>query len=101
GAQVSKRVFDAKRSLASQTAVAQVSVEDPRHPVDLTKYDGERVSKDVTMSADVKLPDGQTAKKTLIVTMQRAQLKGDTEIIGRWIITGIRDAEAPAGTKTS
>jgi hypothetical protein len=101
GAQVSKRVFEAKRSLSSQTAVAQVSVEDPRNPVDLTKYDGELVSKDVTILADVKLPDGQATKKTLIVTMERALLKGDKDITGRWIITGIRDEAAPAGTKTS
>jgi hypothetical protein len=101
GAEISKRVYEAKRSFASQTAVAQISVEDPRNPIDLTKYDGELVSKDVTISADVKLPDGQTAKKTLVVTMQRALLKGDKEITGRWIITDIKDAAAPAGTKTS
>jgi hypothetical protein len=101
GAQVSRRVFDAKRSLSSQTAVAQISVEDPRNPVDLSKYDGELVSKDVTISADVKLPDGQSAKKTLVVRMERALLKGDKDITGRWIITGVRDAATPAGTKTS
>jgi hypothetical protein len=101
GAQVSKRVYEAKRSLANQTVVAQVSVEDPRNPIDLTKYDGELVSKDVTISADVKLPDGQSAKKTMVVTMERALLKGDKDITGRWIITGIRDAATPADTKTS
>lgn len=101
GAEISKRVYDAKRSLSSQTTVAQISVEDPRNPVDLTKYDGELVSKDVTISADVKLPDGKTSKKTLIVTMQRALLKGDKDINGRWIITDIRDPAAPAGTKSS
>jgi len=101
GAQVSKRVFDAKRSLAGQTSVAQISVEDPRNPVDLTKYDGELVSKEVTIAADVKLPDGQTAKKTLVVTMERALLKGDHDITGRWIITGIRDTSTSPATKTS
>jgi len=101
GAQISRRVFEAKRSLASRTSVAQVSVENPRNPVNLTKYDGELVSKDVTIAADVKLPDGKTAKKNLVVTMQRAVLRGDRDITGRWIITDIRDAVAPAGTKTS
>jgi hypothetical protein len=101
GAQVSKRVYEAKRGLASATSVAQISVEDSRNPIDLGKYDGELVSKDVTISADVKLPTDQTVKKTLVVTMQRAVLKGDKDITGRWIITGIRDAAAPGATKTS
>jgi hypothetical protein len=101
GSQISRRLSDARRSLASQTAIAQISVENPRNPIDLTKYDGELVTKDVTIAADVKSPEGQTSKKNLIVTMQRAVLKGDKEIAGRWIITGIRDAATSAETKTS
>jgi hypothetical protein len=101
GAQISKRVSDARRSLASQTSIAQLSVENPRNPIDLRKYDGDLVTKDVTIAADVKSPEGQTTRKTLIVTMQRAVLKGDKDIDGRWIITAIRDAAAPAETKTS
>ncbi len=96
GAQVSRRVYEARRQLASETSVAALSVADPRNPVDLTKYDGEMVSKDVTISAPVRLPNDQTVEKTLIVTLQRADLRGDHPISGRWIVTGIRDA-APSG----
>ncbi len=70
-------------------------------PVDITKYDGELVSKDVTISATVRLPSGETAQKTFVVTMQRAVLKGDRELTGRWIIAAIKDAAATGGAKTS
>jgi len=53
------------------------------------------------VAASVKLPSGQTTQKTLLITMQRAILKGDRDIPGRWIITSVKDTAAPAGTKTS
>jgi hypothetical protein len=59
------------------------------------------VSKDVTVSASMKLPSGESAQKPLVVTMQRAVLKSDKTITGRWIITGVKDPSAPAGAKTS
>lgn len=101
GTAVSRRVFEARRKLASETSVAAMSVDDPRNPVDLTKYDGDMVSKDVTISAPVRLPNDQTLQKTLVVTMRRAMLRGDHEITGRWIITGIRDASVPGATPHS
>jgi hypothetical protein len=101
GAQISKRVFDARRSLASESSVAKMSVDDPRNPVDLTKYEGELVSKDVTVAASVRTPDNQTAHKILIVTMQRAVLTGERVITGRWIITGVRDESVSGATQHS
>jgi hypothetical protein len=101
GAQISKRVFDARRSLASESSIASMSVADPRNPVDLTKYDGELVWKEVTISAPVRMPDNQTVTKTMIVTMQRAVLTGDKVINGRWIITGLRDASVSGATQRS
>ena len=84
-------------------AVISLSVADPRNPVDATKYEGDLVSKDVTIDAPVKLPNGQTAQKTLVVTMQRAELRGSRSITGRWIITGviIKDASGSAATPRS
>jgi hypothetical protein len=101
GTQLQKKVADARKKLAAENALIELSVYDPRHPVDLKKYDGDLVTKDVTVSASVKLPSGQTAQKTLVVTMQRAILKGDREITGRWIVTDVKETAAPAGTKTS
>jgi hypothetical protein len=101
GAQISKRMFDARRSLAAESNIANISVDDPRNPVDLKKYDGEMVSKDVTISAPVRMPDNQTVRKTLLVTMQRAVLTGEKTITGRWIITGIKDASISGATPHS
>jgi hypothetical protein len=89
GSQVSKRVSEARNKLASESAIVELSFSDQRNPPDYKKYDGELVSKDVTVSANVKTPNGQTTQKTLLVTMQRAVLKGDKEIPGRWIITSV------------
>jgi hypothetical protein len=101
GAAVSRKVSDAKRKLASESALVDLSINGGSNaPVDVTKYDGELVSKEVTISAQVRLPSGEMAPKRYVVTMQRAVLKGDREIAGRWIIANIKDAGAPAG-KTS
>ena len=53
------------------------------------RVDGQMVTKDVTVDAPVMLPDGQTVRKTLIVTLQR---KGDDS--SRWMVTGVRAAAA-------
>ena len=81
--------------------MVDLSVADPRNPVDTKKYDGELVSKDVTIDAPVRTPDGQTVQKTLVVTLQRAELKGDRPITGRWIITGLKDASGSGATPRS
>jgi len=70
-------------------------------PTDVSKYDGELVSKAISISAPVRLPGGQTAQKNLIITMQRAVLKGTPEITGRWIITSISDASGSPSTPRS
>lgn len=57
------------------------------------RHDGDLVTKEVTISAPVKLPSGQTSQKTLVITMQRAILKGDKEIARRWIITGVKETQ--------
>ena len=101
GVAVSKKVGDAKRKLASETVVADMSINGGPTRVDVTKYDGEIVSKDVSVTAPVKLPSGQTVQKNLVITMQRAVLKGDKELTGRWILTSIKDASGSASTPRS
>ncbi len=101
GTQVSKRVADARSKLASEASIVELSFSDQRNPPDYKKYDGELVSKQVTVSANVKSPAGQSSEKTLLVTMQRAVLHADKDIAGRWIITSVKDAAAAPGTKTS
>jgi hypothetical protein len=102
GTQISRRVSAARTRLASERSVVDLSVSaDPRNPVDLKKYDTELVSKEVTVSATVRLPTTQTATRTLVVTMTRAVLRGDKPITGRWIITNVKNAAASPASKTS
>jgi hypothetical protein len=102
GVVISRKITDARRTLAAQSGVVSLSVgSDARNAIDVTKRDGELVTKDVTIDAPVKLPDGQTAQKTLVVTMQRAELTGDRPITGRWIITNSRDASGSPATPRS
>jgi hypothetical protein len=102
GVAISRKITDARRSLAAQSGVVSLSVgSDARNAIDVTKRDGELVTKDVTIDAPVKLPDGQTTQKTLVVTMQRAELTGEKPITGRWIITNIRDASGSPATPRS
>src|SRR5204863_394997 len=81
-----------------ETGLVDLSIDGGSNsPVDITRYDGELVSKDVMINAAVKLPSGGTAQKTFILTMERAILKADREITGRWIIAAIKDAAAAGG----
>jgi hypothetical protein len=52
------------------------------------RLDGPVVTKEVTVDAPVILPDGQTLRKTLVVTLQRAS--GDNA----WRVTGFNEVAA-------
>ena len=54
---------------------------------------GGRAIKDVSISAPVKLPGGQTLQKNLVVTLER-DVSGSGGTAARWIVTGIRDSAA-------
>ena len=62
------------------------------------RLEGQTPSKDVTVDAPVILPDGQTVRKTFVVTLQRAM--GGS--VHPWVVTGIADVGAtpvrPGGT---
>lgn len=91
-----RRIADARAKLTSESRVVALSVSDPRAQLEVKKRDGELLSKDVTVSAPVTLPDGQKAQKTLVFTIQRAILQGDKPFTGKWVITAVKDAAAPA-----
>ncbi len=96
-ADVEKKVSAAREALQGERNVADLSVANPQNPVDPTNYDGEMVTKDYTINANIQTPDGQHVKKTLIVTLQQAKLKGDKgDINGKWIVTKIKDVTAGA-----
>jgi hypothetical protein len=72
----------------------EISLTDSRNPVDVTAYDGEITTKEVTIEGRVKPPTGETVTKTFIFTMQRATLKNvnGKDKVGQWVITGRKEA---------
>ncbi len=93
-----KAVSDARVTLGRAKSVAELSLSKPNGPMpDLTNLTGDMVEKDITVDAAVKRPDGQTVRKNLVATASRTVMKdqkGET-LTGRWIITKLREAEAP------
>src|SRR4051812_1371374 len=96
-----KRSSQARAKAAAETSLAIGSLSPPGRPdVDVKGMDVEVISKQVTVNAQVKSPDGQTTPKTLVFTLQRAVGKKDGQTSeGRWIITSMQ--EQAAGAKTS
>jgi|SRR5215203_2287770 hypothetical protein len=92
-----KAVSDARVTLGRVKSVAELSLSKPNGPTpDVAHFVGEVVEKEITIDATVKLPDGQTVQKNLVVTASRTIMKdekGET-ITGRWIITKVREAQA-------
>lgn len=82
-----RRTSSATAAIKQSTGLAEASLTQPNQPaLDPRTFDGETISKDVTVEADVKTPDGQTTKKTLTVTISRVAGGGRE---GRPIITKI------------
>ena len=97
-----RRVSMARHKLADQTASLEASVYNPQKPVNISEYDAEVQSKDVTIDAQVRAPQGEVAQKTLVVTLQRVTLKNGkgADVRGRWIVTAVRPAGSPASTSS-
>lgn len=88
---VERAASEARQALAAERRVADLSVPDK----DVTAFDASEETTEVTVSANVQSPDKQTAKKTLVLTLQRVVLKdasGKPPIEGKWMITGIKAA---------
>ena len=77
----------ATAAIKRATGVAEASLTQPGQPaLDPRTFEGETIKKDVTVKASVKTPDGATADKTLVVTIERVAGGGRE---GRPIITKI------------
>lgn len=92
-AESAKKVSDAQQALHAARGVAELSVFDATNPVDVTQYDGEMITKEITINARIRTPDDQNVEKQLKVTIQRALLSGGPagEVSGRWIVTSIEE----------
>jgi hypothetical protein len=89
-----KAVAAAKAAMTASTGPAEASLTQPgQAPFSAEKFQGNLVSKDVTLNAQVRTPDGQTSNKTLVVTIQRVEGTLDgAQRTGRPIITNIQGA---------
>jgi hypothetical protein len=88
-----KALATAKSAFANAVGPAEASLMQPgQPPFAADKFEGQLVSKDVTVNAQVK-KGSETTAKTLVVTIQRVEgtLNG-TQRTGRQIITRIQGA---------
>ena len=86
-----RKVSDAQNELNQAVRIAEASVYDPSNPINVIDYEGELITKDVTVTASIA-KDGNSEDRTMVFTIQKVELQGDGEeglIDGRWIITDI------------
>ena len=68
--------------------VAALSVYD-KHPLPLAQYDGELLTKEVSITANVE-QNGSDSEQSLVLTLQKAVLNGsDGMIEGNWVVAKI------------
>jgi hypothetical protein len=81
----------ARTAVAAATGPAEASLTQPGQPrFDANMFEGDMVSKDVAVKAEVKGPEGQSAEKDLVVTMSKVVgTQGGAPRDGKWIITKI------------
>ncbi len=90
-----KKVSSARAELSNARPLAELSLMPNAGAATpaIEEMDGTMVSKDITIAATVKAPDGTSSQKNYVITAQRAIVKAkEGERQGRWIITGIKPA---------
>ena len=70
-----QKTSDAVAELNRAVQIANASVFDPSNPIDVTGYDGDVITKDLTVTASVER-DGSSSDRTMIITIQKAELRG-------------------------
>lgn len=87
-----KKLSESRKQLSAERHIAELSTHDARRPINIEDYEGELIAREITIDATVRKGD-QTSNRTLVVTLQRAELKSpEGERNGRWIITSIKPA---------
>jgi hypothetical protein len=90
-----KAVSEAQRRLNDARGLAELSLSRPTGAtVDATRYDGQLVTKEITLNATVRSPQGQTSTKPMKALLQRAIVKDESgkDLKGRWIVTSVTGA---------
>jgi hypothetical protein len=90
-----RKLSQARQKVAKEKS-ALVSLTPPgRDDVDVTGMDVDIITEPVTVTAQVQTPDGKTAPRTMVFTLQRASGKKDGHTPeGRLIIMGIQQQGA-------
>ena len=90
-----RKLSQARQKVAKEKS-ALVSLTPPgRDDIDVTGMDVDIITEPVTVTAQVQTPDGKTAPRTMVFTLQRASGKKDGQTTeGRWIIMGIQQQGA-------
>ena len=92
---MAQKVSEVRKKANEFRPIVEISAQDQRNPIDVTAYDCDLISKDVTIEGQVKPPTGDTVTKSYVFTLQRATLKNvkdGKDQAGRWVITGRKDA---------
>jgi len=94
----SRRLSDVRTRLSRERSHAVSSLTPPGQPdVDVSNMDVELASKQVTVNAQVRTPEGQTVPRTIVFTFQRAVGTGAGQAReGRWVITSLEQQGATA-----
>jgi hypothetical protein len=90
-----KAVSEAQRRLNNARGLAELSLSRPNGAtVDASQYDGQLVTKEITINATVRSPQGQTSTKPIKALLQRAVVKNEKgeDLRGRWIVTSVAPA---------
>ena len=86
-----RKLSQARQKAAQEKALAVGSLTQPgREDVDVSGMDVDIITEPVNITAQLTTPDGKTAAKPMVVTLQRASgKKGAQTIDGRWVIISI------------
>ena len=89
-----KKLSSPRIALTESRPIAEMSLAAANgDPPPLEQLNGNIVSKDITVAAQVRGVDGATSQKNYVLTMQRAVVKNEKgERNGKWIIVGVKPA---------
>lgn len=90
-----KKLSAARAALSDARPIAELSLmaNSGAPTPTVEELDGTLVTKDISVTAQVRGPDGATTQKNYVMTVQRAVVKVATgERPGKWIITGLKPA---------
>jgi len=89
-----KKVSGARTALADARPIAELSLTQGNGDTPpIEDMNGNLVSKDISVTATVRGPDGTTSQKNFVVTVMRAVVKGASgDRNGKWIITSVKPA---------